>query len=162
MQDHEDIDVRDMNNQTVALPTGSLRLEARDPRLRLLKRAVNRLIYASVLLGIALLAQLYVLMVPSWLFYSILVGWVLYLLVAVAVANGREKAYPPALVLSIASLTVSLPQPEHYSLADGGLKLASLTFISGSLLQIGVVVLTTSFLILRRRQSRARVISVRQ
>jgi hypothetical protein len=101
-------------------------------------------------------------MEPSWLFYSILVGWVLYLLVAVAVAIGREKAYPLALVLSIASLTVSLPQPEHYSLADGGLKLASLTFISGSLLQIGVIVLTTSFLILRRRESRARVISVRQ
>jgi hypothetical protein len=115
-----------------------------------------------VLLGIALLAQLYVLMVPSWLFYSILVGWVLYLLVAVAVATGREKAYSPALVLSIATLAISLPRPEHYSLADGGLKLASLTFISGSLLQIGVIVLTTSFLILRRRESCARVISVRQ
>jgi hypothetical protein len=27
-KDHEDIDVRDMNNQTVALPTGSMRLGA--------------------------------------------------------------------------------------------------------------------------------------
>jgi hypothetical protein len=151
-----------MNNQTVPLPTGSLRLEVRDTRLRLLKRAANGLIYASVLLGIAVLAQLYALMVPSRLFYSILVGWVLYLLVAVAVAAGREKAYSLALVLSIATLIVSLPRPEHYSLADGGLKLASLIFISGSLLQIGVIVLTTSFLILRRRVSRARVISVRQ
>jgi hypothetical protein len=130
-------------------------LDARDTRLRLLKRAANGLIYASVLLGIALLAQLYTLMVPSWLFYSILAGWVLYLLVAVAVATGREKAYSPALVLSIATLAVSLPRPEHYSLADAGLKLASLTFISGSLLQIGVIVLTTSFLILRRKESRA-------
>jgi len=99
--------------------------------LKLLKRAAKGLIYASVLLGVALLAQLYALMVPSWLLYSILAGWALYLVVAVGMATGREKAYPPALVLSIATLAVSLPQPEHYSLADAGPTLASLTFVAG-------------------------------
>ena len=131
-----------------------------DTRLRLLKRAANGLIYASVLLGVALLAQLYALMVPPGLLYSILAGWVLYSVVAVGVATGREKAYPPALALSIATLAVSLPQPQHYSLADAGPTLASLTFIAGSMLQVGVIFFITSFLILGRRQSRARTIPV--
>jgi hypothetical protein len=100
-------------------------------------------------------------MVPSWLFYSILAGWLLYLLAAIGVATGRDKAYLPALVLSIVTLAVSLPQPEHYSMADAGPTLASLTFIAGSTLQVGVIILVTSLLILRRRQSRIKTIPAR-
>ena len=136
-------------------------LKSIDTTLKRLKRGADWLIYASVILGVALLVQLYALMVPSWLFYSILAGWLLYLLVAIGVATGRDKAYPPALVLSIVTLAVSLPQPEHYSLADAGPTLASLTFMAGSLLQAGVIVLVTSFLVLERRQSRIRAIPVR-
>jgi hypothetical protein len=135
-------------------------LESLDTKLKRLRRGADRFIYASVILGVALLAQLYAFMVPSWLFYSILAGWILYLVVAIGVATGWEKAYPPALVLSIVTLAVSLPQPEHYSLAISGLSLASLTFIAGSLLQVGVILLVTSFLILKRRQSRLREIPV--
>src|SRR5713226_3982509 len=136
-------------------------LESSGPKLNRLRRGANWLIYASVLLGVALLAQLYALMVPSWLFYSILAGWILYLVVAIGVATGRDKAYLPALVLSIVTLAVSLPQPEHYSLADAGPTLASLTFIAGSILQVGVIILVTSLLILRRRQSRIKTIPAR-
>src|SRR6267143_5643896 len=96
--DHEDIDGRDMSNQAAPRLPRSLILKALDSRLSVLKRAANGLIYASVILGIALLAQLYALMVPSWLFYSIVAGWVLYLLAAAGVAAGRSKAYPPTLV----------------------------------------------------------------
>src|SRR5712692_10459729 len=137
-------------------------LESSGPKLNRLRRGAEWLIYASVILGVALLVQLYALMVPSWLFYSILAGWLLYLLVAIGVATGRDKAYPPALVLSIVTLVVSLPQPEHYSLADAGPTLGSLTFTAGSLLQVGVIILVTSFLILKRRQSRLRAIPVRR
>ncbi len=126
-----------------------------DTKLKRLRRGADWLIYASVILGVALLVQLYALMVPSWLFYSILAGWLLYSLVAVGVATGSDKAYLPALVLSIVTLAVSLPQPEHYSLTDPGLTLASLTFIAGSLLQVGVIILVISFLLLKRRQSKA-------
>jgi hypothetical protein len=133
-------------------------LESIDRKLNRLRRGANWLIYASVILGAALLAQLYVLMVPSWLFYSIFAGWLLYLLVAIGVATGRDKTYLPALVLSIVTLAVSLPQPEHYSLADVGPTLASMTFIAGSLLQVSVVILVTSFLILKRRQSSIKTI----
>jgi ABC-type enterochelin transport system permease subunit len=136
-------------------------LKSIDTRLKRLRRGADWLIYGSVILGVALLAQLYALTVPSWLFYSILAGWILYLAVAIGVATGRDKAYLPALVLSISTLAVSLPQPEHYSLADAGPTLASLTFIAGSILQVSVIILVTSLLILRRRQSRIKTIPAR-
>jgi hypothetical protein len=135
-------------------------LKSIDTKLKRLRRGADWLIYASVVLGVALLVQLYALMVPSWLFYSILAGWLLYLLVAIGVTTGRDKAYPLALVLSIVTLAVSLPQPEHYSLADAGPTLASLTFMAGSLLQAGVIILVTSFLVLKRRQPRIRMIPI--
>ena len=135
-------------------------MESIDSKLKRVRRIANWLIYASVILGVALLVQLYVLVVPSWLFDSILVGWILYLVVAIAVASGRDKAYPAALVLSIITLAVSLPQPEHYSLAEAGPTLASLTFITGSVLQVGVIVLIASFLFLERKQARVRTIPV--
>ncbi len=130
--------------------------------MKRLRRGANWLIYASVVLGVALLVQLYALTVPSWLFYSILTGWTLYLVVAVAVATGRGKAYPAALILSILTLAVSLPQPEHYSLAEAGPTLASLTFIAGSVLQVGVIILVTSSMILRRKQSSVRTVSLQR
>src|SRR5438309_7927390 len=135
-------------------------LESIDKKLTRLRRAAKWLVYASVILGIALLIQLYALMVPSWLFYSILAGWILYLVVAIAVATGRDKAYPAALALSIVTLAVSLPQPEHYSLAEAGPTLASLTFIAGIMLQIGVIILVTSSMFLERRQSGVRTVSI--
>jgi len=137
-------------------------LESIDTKLKLLRSGANWLIFTSVLLGAALLVQLYVLIVPPWLFFSILAGWALYLVVAIGVATGREKAYPTALLLSIATLAVSLPQPEHYSLAEAGATLASLTFIAGSLLQMGVILLVASLLILRRRQSHVRMTPVQR
>ena len=123
-------------------------------RIEGLKRWANWLIYASVVLGVILLAQLYLLNVPSFLFSSILAGWILYLIVAVAVAKRHNKAYLAALALAIVTLAVSLPQPEHLSLAEAGLTLASLTFIAGSLLQVGVIVLVFSSIIMERRRSR--------
>ena len=137
-------------------------MKPNDPTLNRVRRGADWFIYASVILGVALLAQLYALTVPSLLFYSILAGWTLYLAVAIGVATGQDKPYPPALVLSIVTLAVSLPQPEHYALGNSGLTLASLTFIAGSLLQIGVIIFVASFLVLKRRQSRIRAIPVQQ
>ena len=125
-----------------------------DSRIDGLKREANWLIYASVVLGVLLLAQLYLLGVPSFLFFSILAGWSLYLIVAAAVARGRNKAYPSALILAIVTLAVSLPQPEHLSLAEAGPTLVSPTFLAGSLLQVGVIVLVASSIIMERRRNR--------
>ncbi len=101
------------------------------------------------------MVQLYAL-VPSWLFFSVLAGWILYVVVAIAAAFGRHVAYPSALILSILTLLVTLPQPEHYSLVAAGLSAASLTLIVGSTLQVAVIVTVSSFLLLKRRKSHER------
>jgi len=60
----------------------------------------------------------------------------------------KSVAYPLSLILAVLTLAVSIPQPEHYSF---GLSIGSLTFIAGSVLQIGVIVSVTRYLLLRRR-----------
>jgi len=115
------------------------------------RRVARYLVYSSVVIGLALLIQLYSL-VPTWLFYAVLGGWVVYLVVAIEAARGREITYPSAVIMSILTLAVSLPQPEHYSLATQGFTLAALTFIIGSAIQIATIISVAYYLFLRRRE----------
>ncbi len=105
-----------------------------------IRRGIDSLIHLSVAMGILLLPQLYGL-VPSWLFYSVLGGWLAYLLVAVLAATGRSVAHPLAFILAILTLTVSLPQPEHRPFMEAGLSLASITFLVGSALRLLLLIL---------------------
>jgi len=130
-------------------------VDSHSERIKTLKAFANLLIYASIFLGAALLVQLYSL-VPLWLFYSVLAGWVAYLITAVGVAKGLKMAYPLSLVLAILTLGVSLPQPEHYSLVQAGLSPASITFIAGSVLQVAVILTVSSYLFLNRGISQTR------
>ena len=116
-----------------------------------IRRTIDVLIYLSVAMGIVLLLQLYAI-VPSWLFYSVLVGWVAYVVVAVLAVRGLRIAYPLAFVLSILTLVVSLPQPEHQSFIEAGWSLASITFLVGSALQLALLVLIPVYF-LRKRSS---------
>jgi len=118
-------------------------------RVKTLKVTANLLIYASIFLGAVLLIQLFAL-VPFWLFYSVLAGWIAYVIVALAVAKGLKMAYPFSLVLAILTLAVSLPRSEHYSLIQAGLSLPSLTFIAGSVLQVAVILTVSSYLFMTR------------
>ena len=120
-------------------------------RLLSTRRIARYLVYCSVVIGLALLFQLSSL-VPTWLFYLVLLGWVVYLGVAIEAARGREIAYPSAVIMSIPTLVVSLPQPEHYSLATQGFTLAASTFIIGSAIQIATIISVTYYLFLRRRE----------
>jgi hypothetical protein len=104
------------------------------------------LIYLSVAFGVVLLLQLWFL-VPKWLFYSVMLGWIAYFITAVAIMRRHEAAYKVALLLALLTLVVSVPQPEHYKFVSEGIGLASVTFIVGSFLQICIIVLlTVSFL----------------
>jgi lysylphosphatidylglycerol synthetase-like protein (DUF2156 family) len=96
-------------------------------------------------MGVVLVPQLFGL-VPTWLFLSVLVGWLAYLIVAILVAKRRSFAYPVALILAILTLAVSLPQPEHYSFIEAGASLAASTFIIGSVLQILLLILIPVYL----------------
>ena len=116
-----------------------------------LTRAVDLLIYLSVVLGVVLLPQLYGI-VPAWLFYSVLGGWLAYVLVAVLTATGHRIAYVLAFALSLLTLVVSVPQPEHQSFVMAGLSLASATFLFGSALQLALLILIPSYFIRNRRK----------
>ncbi|TMI39146.1 hypothetical protein E6H21_10320 [Candidatus Bathyarchaeota archaeon] len=124
-------------------------MDSHSGRLKTLKASADKLIYASIFLGATLLIQLFAI-VPVWLFYSVLAGWIAYLLVALAVAKGLKMAYPLSLVLAILTLAVSLPRPEHDSLVQSGPSPASLTFIAGSVLQVAVILTVTSYLFMTR------------
>jgi len=105
------------------------------------------LIYGSIILGVLLLVQLYSI-VPSWLFYSVLAGWVAYLAIGIAISKNIEVAYFVSIILAFLTLVVSLPQPEHYSF---GLSLATITFLAGSVLQVGVILSVIRYILLKRR-----------
>ena len=124
-------------------------MDSHPRRVKILKVTADSLIYASIFLGAALLIQLFAI-IPVWLFYSVLAGWIAYLIVALAVARGLKMAYPLSLVLAILTLAVSLPRPEHYSLVQAGLSPASLTFIAGSVLQAAVILAVSSYLFMTR------------
>jgi len=81
------------------------------------------------------------LLVPRWLFYSVLIGWFAYLITAFAVARRYEKAYAVVFVLAIITLAVSLPQLAHFGFLNNILTLAALTFIIGSILQVVIIVM---------------------
>jgi len=117
-----------------------------------LRRLIDLFIYLSVALGLILLIQLFY-MAPVWLFYSVLVGWLAFVMVAVTVACRREIAYPFALVLAVLTLLVSLPQPTHYEFLSAGFLLAGMTFLLGSALQLGLIVLIPWYLIKKRKAS---------
>jgi hypothetical protein len=131
-------------------------MDSQEDSLKKARKVANWLIYLSVGAGVALLGQLYSFGVPVWLFYSVLAGWMAYLFVAVAVTLRVRLSYPASMLLAILTLVVSLPQPEHYSF---GLSPASLTFIVGSILQVGVLVSVGWFLLLERRESRRTAVS---
>ncbi len=114
-----------------------------------IRRTIDLLIYLSVAMGILLLLQLYVL-VPRWLFYSVLVGWLAYVIVAALAATGHRIAYPLAFVLSLLTLAVSLPQPEHQSFVEAGLSPASITFLVGSALQLALLILIPVYFLRKR------------
>jgi len=113
-----------------------------------LKRAIDWLVYASVVLGL-LFAYSASSLVPAWLLASIVVGEVAYAGTAVALARGSRRAYYAVVVLALLVLAVSLPQPDHYAFAGNGQVGAFLIFATGSALQICLLVLIPVYL--RRR-----------
>jgi asparagine N-glycosylation enzyme membrane subunit Stt3 len=115
-----------------------------------LRQVTDVFIYASVALGVILLLQLWFL-VPMWLFYSVALGWIAYFITAVAIMRRHEVAYKAALILAILTLAVSVPQPEHYAFVSEGVNLASMTFVLGSLLQLCIIVLLTTYFLRSRK-----------
>ncbi|MEM4311479.1 MAG: hypothetical protein QXX95_03735 [Nitrososphaerales archaeon] len=110
-----------------------------------LRMAINLLIYLSVFLGLLLILQIYG-VVSEGLFYSILIGWITYFILAVLTFMNKGFVYPIVLVLATLTLMVSLPQTTHYTFIIKGNILASITFLAGSSFQIVLLILIPLYL----------------
>lgn len=117
-----------------------------------LEKAIAWLVYASVVLGVLFL---YVLRttagVPSFLFPSILVGELIWIVCAVAISRKLRWAPYMAVVLAVITLAVSLPQPTHYDFAETGQIVAFLIFTGGSVLQFALIAAVALFAFRSRR-----------
>ncbi|MEM3684730.1 MAG: hypothetical protein QXT39_03605 [Conexivisphaerales archaeon] len=117
------------------------------------KTLLDYSIYLTVLLGPLLLFQVYGL-VELWLFSSLFVGWLLYIVAVVLIATNRAVGYALAFVLSLLVLATSLPQPEHYTFFSAGDLLAGVTFVIGSVLQLIILVLSPIYIFRLRKKAR--------
>jgi hypothetical protein len=107
-------------------------------------------IYATIGLGPILLLQVYGI-VPAFLFYSLLGGWIVYLIAGAGVSLNKNRFYILTSLLSILVLVLSLSQPEHYLFFSQGKVYAALTFLVGDALQ--VIVLAGSLRILTSKNA---------
>ncbi len=119
-----------------------------------LRTAIDALVYFSVILGAALLAQAFNLLPPP-VAYSIVGGWLAYVVAALLVFRKAKVAYPLVMVLAVLTLIVSLPQPEHYSLLNPGEAVAAATFLLGSAAQICLIVLIPIYLLRKKMRAKA-------
>jgi len=81
-------------------------------------------------------------------------SWLVYLFAAILATLGHVIAYPLVMALSVLTLIVSLPQPEHFSFVRAGISVASLTFLIGSALQLAVLILIPVYLVKTRGLTR--------
>ena len=121
-------------------------------RVARLERAIAWLVYASVVLGLLFLYVLYGTPgVPSFLFPSILVGEIIWIVCAIAISRKLRWAPYMAVVLAVVTLAVSLPQPTHYDFAETGQIVAFLIFTGGSALQFVLIAAVAVFVFKSRR-----------
>ena len=115
-----------------------------------LRKVIDAMVYFSVILGAVLLAQAFNLLPPP-VAYSIIVGWLAYIVAALLVFRRVRVAYPLVMVLAVLTLVVSLPQPEHYSLVNPEQAVAGATFLVGSATQVCLIVLIPLYFLRERK-----------
>jgi hypothetical protein len=121
-------------------------------RVTRLEKAIAWLVYASVVLGVLFLYVLYGTPgIPGFLFPSILVGELIWVVCAVAIARNARWAPYMAVVLAVITLGVSLPQPTHYTFAESGQVVAFLIFTGGAVLQFALIAAVALFAFRSRR-----------
>lgn len=100
-----------------------------------LARLIQALILFATLFGVAFLYEVYPVL-PSFVFDTVAVGWVLFV-VDSALSFVRPKAsYYLAFVLSLLAFGATVSQPQHYALIASGDVPATLTIFIGSAVEL--------------------------
>lgn len=92
------------------------------------------LILAAILLTVTLN------IVPRWLYFSLTLGTLMYLITFIGVVKRVKASYYASGVLAVVTLAVSLPSPAHFRFIEEGLLLQSGIFILGSLTQVVILI----------------------
>jgi hypothetical protein len=109
-------------------------------------RAIQALIIASALLGVALLWEIHSI-VPPEVFDIIAFGWVLFVIDSALTFLRPRVSYYVGLVLALLALGASLPQSAHWAFIQNGLLVPSVIFVSGSVVQVLIIVFVVSYLV---------------
>ena len=116
-----------------------------------LTRLIQALILFSTLFGVAFLYEVYPVL-PSFVFYSVAFGWVLFV-VDSGLSFVRPKAsYYPAFVLSLVAFGATVSQPQHYALIASGDIPATLTIIIGLAVELLLMALVLVFVLTERKK----------
>ena len=115
-----------------------------------LPRTIQALILFSVALGVFFLYLAQPLL-PSAVFYFVLLGWALFVVDGVLTFVRPRWSYYLGLVLAVLALGETLGQPEHYALVEAGNIPATVTLILGSAAQALIITLVGYYLYSERK-----------
>ena len=116
-----------------------------------LPKAIQTVILASTIFGAVFLYEVYPLL-PSFVFESVAFGWVLFVLDSLLTFVRPRASFYLGLVLAIIALGVTLTSPAHWALITGGNVPASATIVTGSALEIILIVLIGLYMIGGRKE----------
>jgi hypothetical protein len=115
-----------------------------------LPRAIQGVILFSTLLGVPFLYEVYPLL-PSPVFDTVAVGWVLFVVDSALTFVRPEASYYLGLVLALLALGATVSQPAHYQLVASGDVGPALTILVGSASEVALIVLVLAYLVAGRR-----------
>jgi len=113
-------------------------------------RAIQTLILFSAVLGVFFLLQAYPLLPPG-VFYAVTFGWSLFVVDSALTFLRPRISYYMGFVLAAVTLAVTLGQPAHYALVEGGDVLPAITLILGSAAQVLLIGLVLYYIVKERR-----------
>ena len=116
-----------------------------------LTRAIQAVILFCTLFGVAFLYEVYPVL-PSFVFYTVAFGWVLFVVDSVLTFVRPKTSYYLGLVLAALALLATVSEPQHYALIEGGDVAAALTIVVGSASEMALIVLVVAYIVRGRRK----------
>jgi hypothetical protein len=116
-----------------------------------LPRAIQGLIIFTTAFGVFFLWEVYPLL-PTFVFDFVAAGWACFVVDSVLTFIRPRASYVLGLVLAILAMAVSLPQPEHYALIEGGDLTAAVILVVGTAAEACIVILVAYYFVSTRKE----------
>lgn len=110
-----------------------------------LPRAIQALILASTVFGVAFLYEVHPVL-PAFVFESVVFGWALFVLDSALTFVRPRVSFYLGMVLAVIALVVTLTSPAHWALVTSGDVPAAATIVTGSVLEVALIVLVGLYL----------------